>query len=436
MILLPTSGCRPSSHRSANCKWLYGSAMQMIWIHPSDAQHLGGVGGPAARRDPDRLVHRQVLGHRGIKPGIIAMSHHLGRWRLKDDEGVNRGMSGLAQLDENPYGQHKLRMLKGGSAWQSDDPDTARIWWEDVGVHRTSPCSATRSIAGHHVWLQKAVWVRKARPGERHGDVWVDTKKSMEVYREWKALTKPADRYSPDGTRRPYWLKRPLSEREAYSLRTGPRRNEHGAEQTAPLNRSDLHSDGRSATDHRGRNAHDGRPRGALVHRHGPHGCASVPATPRVMTGDRTVGHRTTAGAAGPFRWSRDPRAGSLRIRATSSDLSEGGPSSGPDSRPVSDAGPATLRLDGRLVLTTPALVHGSGSMSATDPSAAASPSRTCRNPATEIRRLVASLDRAHARTDGPPEATSTGATLDIPPRRIGPPIKHHASGPAGARDA
>ena len=156
----------------------------------------------------------------GIKPGIIAMSHHLGRWRLKEDEGVNRGMSGLAQLDENPDGQHKLRMLKGGSAWQSDDPDTARIWWEDVGVHQNLTHAVQPDpIAGHHVWLQKAVSVRKARPGERHGDVWVDTKKSMEVYREWKALTKPADRYSPDGTRRPYWLKRPLKPtREAYNL--------------------------------------------------------------------------------------------------------------------------------------------------------------------------------------------------------------------------
>ncbi len=29
----------------------------------------------------------------GIKPGVIAMSHHLGRWRLQDGQGVNPGMS-------------------------------------------------------------------------------------------------------------------------------------------------------------------------------------------------------------------------------------------------------------------------------------------------------------------------------------------------------
>ena len=68
-------------------------------------------------------------------------------------------------------------------------------------------------------WHQKAVSVRKARPDEQHGDVEVSVKRSMEVYREWLALTRPATENSPDGTRRPYWLKRPLKPtREAYRL--------------------------------------------------------------------------------------------------------------------------------------------------------------------------------------------------------------------------
>jgi hypothetical protein len=54
------------------------------------------------------------------------------------------------------------------------------------------------------------VSVRKAEPGERHGDVWVDVRRSMEVYREWKALARSARTHSPDGNRRPLWLKRPL----------------------------------------------------------------------------------------------------------------------------------------------------------------------------------------------------------------------------------
>jgi hypothetical protein len=38
--------------------------------------------------------------------------------------------------------------------------------------------------------------------------VFVDTARSMEVYREWKALTRPAP--GPGGLRRPLWLDRPL----------------------------------------------------------------------------------------------------------------------------------------------------------------------------------------------------------------------------------
>ena len=65
-------------------------------------------------------------------------------------------------------------------------------------------------VSGAHCWLQKAVSVRKARADEAYGTVVVDTNRSMAVYREWLALTRPASKHSPDGTRRPLWLKRPL----------------------------------------------------------------------------------------------------------------------------------------------------------------------------------------------------------------------------------
>ncbi|MEZ4660881.1 MAG: hypothetical protein R2911_25300 [Caldilineaceae bacterium] len=58
-------------------------------------------------------------------------------------------------------------------------------------------------ISGAHCWLQKAVNVRKAHPGERHGDVWVDVNRSMAVYQEWRALARSATYHSPDGTRGP-----------------------------------------------------------------------------------------------------------------------------------------------------------------------------------------------------------------------------------------
>jgi hypothetical protein len=45
----------------------------------------------------------------------------------------------------------------------------------------------------------------------------------MAVYREWVAMTRSAVDYSPDGTRRPFWLKRPLKPvYEAYKLPEKP----------------------------------------------------------------------------------------------------------------------------------------------------------------------------------------------------------------------
>jgi hypothetical protein len=78
-------------------------------------------------------------------------------------------------------------------------------------------------LSGAHCWLQKVVSIRKAEPGERHGDVFVDTRKSREVYKRWLALARSAVDVSPNGERRPYWLKRPLKPvRSAYKLPDKP----------------------------------------------------------------------------------------------------------------------------------------------------------------------------------------------------------------------
>ena len=62
--------------------------------------------------------------------------------------------------------------------------------------------------------------MRAAESTDQPGDVFVDTQKSRDVYRKWLAMTRPANKYSPDGTRRPYWMLRPLKpEREFYKLK-------------------------------------------------------------------------------------------------------------------------------------------------------------------------------------------------------------------------
>jgi len=223
MILLPNFRLPTLIHtRSANAKWLYEiSHKNPIWMNPEDAQRIGLETGDLAKVETEiGYFIDSVWVTGGIKPGIIAISHHLGRFRFKEDEGVNRGASNLVELNEQGDGKYLLRVMHGAEAWESSDPDTKRIWWSEVGVSQNLAHAVHPDpISGVHCWLQKALSVTKASAGEKAGDVFVDTNKSMEKYREWLAMTRPANRFSPDGNRRPYWLARPLKPmKEAYKL--------------------------------------------------------------------------------------------------------------------------------------------------------------------------------------------------------------------------
>jgi len=227
MVLLPNFRLPTLIHtRSANCKWLYElSHNNPVWVHPEDAKRMGITDGDLLRVETEIgwFIDKAWVTE-GIKPGIIAMSHHLGRWRLHETKGGGAGMFALAQLDEDGKGGHSLTLLSEGGPWKTADPDTSRIWWKDVGVHQNLTHAVHPDpLSGAHCWLQKAVSVRKAKPGEKHGQVFVDTKKSMAVYKEWHALTRSAVDHSPDGTRRPAWMKRPLKPiAEAYKLPEKP----------------------------------------------------------------------------------------------------------------------------------------------------------------------------------------------------------------------
>jgi anaerobic selenocysteine-containing dehydrogenase len=222
MILLPNFRLPTLIHtRSANAKWLYEiSHKNPIWMNPDDAERIGVETGDLARVDTEiGYFVDSVWVTEGIKPGVVAVSHHLGRFRFDENSGVNRGASNLVQIEEDGKGGFKMRVLHGATAWESSDPDTSRIWWSEVGVtqnltHAVHP----DPVSGVHCWLQK-VSVRKATGDERAGDVFVDTNCSMEKYHDWLALARPADKFSPDGTRRPFWLARPLKPtKEAYQL--------------------------------------------------------------------------------------------------------------------------------------------------------------------------------------------------------------------------
>jgi len=204
--------------RSANAKWLDEIAhTNPLWIHPGHARELKVKTGDLVRVETESghfVVRAWVT--EGIRPGVVACSHHMGRWKLHD-EGQRQLMATVAL--ERQGSEWSLKRERGTSGYESSDPDTTRIWWADVGVHQnlTFPVHPD-PVSGMHCWHQ-AVRVRKAEGGDRPGDIHVDTEKSREVYRAWLQFTRPADDHSPDGTRRPYWLLRPLKPaREFYRL--------------------------------------------------------------------------------------------------------------------------------------------------------------------------------------------------------------------------
>ncbi|MGQ0760762.1 MAG: molybdopterin-dependent oxidoreductase [Acidobacteriota bacterium] len=204
--------------RSANAKWLNEIAhTNPLWLHTSHAAKLGVRTGDLVRVETEIgyfVVRAWVT--EGIKPGIVACSHHMGRWKVH--ENGQRQLMATVKLDRDGT-RWGMKRERGAEPYESSDADTLRIWWNDVGVHQnlTFPVHPD-PISGMHCWHQ-VVRVRKAEPADSYGDIHVDTAKSREVYKKWLAQTRPADRYSPNGERRPYWMLRPLKPaREFYKL--------------------------------------------------------------------------------------------------------------------------------------------------------------------------------------------------------------------------
>ena len=220
VALLPNFRLPVQIHtRSANSKWLDEIAhTNPLWLHPRKAGELGVKTGELVRVST-RIGHFVVKAWvtEGIRPDIVACSHHFGRWRLTDDGG-NRGLSNVVAL-ERLGSVWSLGKRQEVTPFTSNDPDSQRIWWSDVGVHQNITFEVHPDpVSGMHCWHQ-AVRLEKARPGDRHGDVQVDTDKAHASFLAWLDKTRAASRHSPDGTRRPYWLPRPLKpSRDAYRL--------------------------------------------------------------------------------------------------------------------------------------------------------------------------------------------------------------------------
>ena len=211
-ILLPTFRIPTLIHtRSANSKWLNEiSHRHPLWIHPSDAEKLDIEEGGLVRVST-RIGHFVISAWRteGIRPGVVAASHHMGRWRLEEDKARSWG-SGKAGITSSPSTDGgttwRLRREHGAQPFESSDPDSGRIWWNDTGVHQNASfCVQPDPISGMQCWHQR-VHITPARGDDEYGDVVVDTAKSREAFLDWLSKTRP----STNGLRRPLWYARPL----------------------------------------------------------------------------------------------------------------------------------------------------------------------------------------------------------------------------------
>jgi anaerobic selenocysteine-containing dehydrogenase len=194
--------------RNNNAKWLFEiSHRNPLWLGPGDAARLGIVTGDLVK------VHTEigwfVIGAwvtEGVKPGVLACSHHLGRWRRSREERIEPYSSGIVEVNERAPGQWMLRVKEGVQPWVSADPDSSRVWWADAGVHQnlTFPVHPD-PVSGMQCWHQ-VVRAEKAGEGDRHGDVFVDTARAHQVYLKWKGFCRPAP--GPGNLRRPLWFAR------------------------------------------------------------------------------------------------------------------------------------------------------------------------------------------------------------------------------------
>jgi anaerobic selenocysteine-containing dehydrogenase len=222
LALVPTYRLPTLIHtRNNNAKWLFEiSHKNPLLMSNADASRLQMGTGDLVK------VHTEIGWFvislwvtEGLKPGVVACSHHLGRWRRDRDEAIDRWGSSVVSVEEREPGKWMLRVTEATQPWISSDPDSQRIWWSDTGVHQnlTFPVHPD-PVSGMHCWHQ-VVKVEKAGGEDRYGDVFVDTVLAHQVYLRWKSLCRPAP--GPGNLRRPLWFARVARPTpEAYLMQT------------------------------------------------------------------------------------------------------------------------------------------------------------------------------------------------------------------------
>jgi anaerobic selenocysteine-containing dehydrogenase len=210
MVLVSTFRLPTMIHtRSANSKWLSElSNTNPVWIHPDDARTMSVQTGELVRVST-------AIGHyvnaawvtEGVRPGVVACSHHMGRWKVQGDQhGAARWQLHDVEIERPGPGRLMIRRTTSVQPFDSSDPESRHVWWSSGGVHQNMVLPVQPDpVSGMHCWHQK-VTVTRAEPGDRYGDVYVDTNRSLAHFQQWLQKARPAP--GPGGLRRPLHFKR------------------------------------------------------------------------------------------------------------------------------------------------------------------------------------------------------------------------------------
>jgi len=224
--------------RSVNSKHLMEISQNHnpVWINTQDAKRLNIKRGDAIKVTITDTVEdglesgyfiAMAVPTEGTMPGVLACSHHAGRWKLKNAVEIpgfehKLGIMGLGAPLYDMTMDGKIGTLKptegldeGMEArkdtWQFKEynKDLDNIWWDGLSgawQNAVAP-SHPDPIAGNHAWHQK-VSIELAAKDDKIGDIYVNYENNMKVYKAWRdKLTRPLE--VGDKLRRPVHTKRP-----------------------------------------------------------------------------------------------------------------------------------------------------------------------------------------------------------------------------------
>ncbi len=232
--------------RSVNSKHLMEISQNHnpVWIYTEDAKRLGIKRGDAIKvRIVDTLTGIEsgyfiamAVPTEATRPGVLACSHHAGRWKLKnyvDIPGFDHklGVMGVGAPLYEMTNDGKVGTMKpkegiekryaGKNLWQFKEynKDLDNIWWDGLSGSWQNAVAPVHPdpIAGNHAWHQKVI-IEKAGANEKIGDIYVNYENNYKVYKAWRdKLTRPLE--PGDKWRRPYHIKRPVKpSQKAYKV--------------------------------------------------------------------------------------------------------------------------------------------------------------------------------------------------------------------------